>query len=296
MRALSHFSHLFLFVTILFLPAGCYGGIETGRLPEPLPNSAKGYELYSRQGGDGAWQYTLVTGTNRQKTAEELTTAEDTPAEDGWVKLTVTGVDALLDLLGRLPAGEDIFWHGAEAAPAGAEAGQYRLPGETVVSTVEARCQELDLELIVVADELEAILALPETIRPGEPVPLTFTLINHAQDPLYVLKWYTPLEGLAGKIFRIRRDGQLLDYQGILAMRGDPGPENYVYLPPGDSVTATVDLAQAYDFAEPGTYTVAFLSPRISDVARTEAEMAQTVDDLGPVNIVSNTATVRVRE
>lgn len=263
------------------------------RPPSSLPHSEKGYELYSWEEQEGdLWHYTLVTGTNRQKTAEELTAGEDMLTEDGWVKLSVTGTEALLQLLARLPAGEQIFWHGAVAAPAGAEPGQFRLPEETVVDTVDARCHELGLELSVVADELEAILALPETVLTGEPVTLTFTLLNHADYPLYVLKWYTPLEGIAGKIFHVTGDGQVLPYEGILAMRGDPGPENYVLLAPGGSATATVNLAQAYDFSEPGTYTVTFLSPRISDVARTEAEMAETVDELGPVTIVSNTVTV----
>ncbi len=125
---------------------------------------------------------------------------------------------------------------------------------------------------------------------------LSFTLLNHADYPLYVLKWYTPLEGIAGKIFLVTRDGQVLPYEGILAMRGDPGPESYVLLPPHESVTATVNLAQVYDFSEPGTYTIAFLSPHISDIAQQEAEMAETVDELGSVNMVSNTVTVTVLE
>jgi|GEM_PF-1292404 len=267
----------------------------------PLAHSEKGYELYSwQEPEDALWHYTLVTGTNRQKTAEELLTEENALSnenaltEDGWVKLTVTGTEALLELLARLPRGEQIFWHGAVAAPAGADSGQFRLPEEAVVDTTDARCRELSLELIVVADELEAILALPETVPTQEPVLLTFTLLNHARYPLYVLEWYTPLEGIAGEIFRVTRDGQVLPYEGILAMRGDPGPENYVLLPPGGSVTATVDLVHSYALTEPGTYAVTFLSPRISDVARSEAEMAQTVDELGPVSIVSNTVTVTV--
>jgi hypothetical protein len=119
-------------------------------------------------------------------------------------------------------------------------------------------------------------------------------LINHEPHSLYVLEWYTPLEGIAGEIFWVERDGKPLPYQGILAMRGDPEAENYRLLPPGGAVTATVDLAPAYDFTEAGVYTVAFRSPRISHVARTEAEMAQTVDELGLVPIRSNAATVMV--
>jgi hypothetical protein len=55
-----------------------------------------------------------------------------------------------------------------------------------------------------------------------------------------------------------------------------------------------VDLATAYDFSKAGEYTIEFLSPSISHVARTEAEMAKTVDDLGPVQIRSNRVTVKI--
>lgn len=271
-----------------------FGQVSFSTAPS-LPHSEKGYELYSWREGEGAgWNYTLMTGTNRLKSSEEIIGGEDTVTEDGWVKLTETDVDDLLELLGRLPDGEQIFWHGASSSSGDADAGQFRLPDEEVVAVVQERCGALGLELAVVAGGLQAVLAIGETVVAGEPVELTFTLINQATYPLYVLKWYTPLEGIAGEIFRVVRDGQPLPYRGILAMRGDPGPESYVLLPAGGSETATVDLAQAYDFSEVGTYTIAFLSPRISHVARSEDDMAQTVEELGPVMMVSNTVSVRV--
>jgi hypothetical protein len=52
-----------------------------------------------------------------------------------------------------------------------------------------------------------------------------------------------------------------------------------------------VDLAEGYDMSEPGEYTVKFLSPRISHVARSEAEMAATMEKLGPVQIPSHEIT-----
>jgi hypothetical protein len=122
----------------------------------------------------------------------------------------------------------------------------------------------------------------------GEAVPVTFTLTNHSPEKLYVLTWYTPLEGLFGEIFRMARDGQPIAYEGPLVMRGDPLPENYVSLEPGASVSAEVDLATAYDFSQAGEYTIEFVSPRISHVAKTESEFATSVDDLGPVEIPCN--------
>ena len=150
--------------------------------------------------------------------------------------------------------------------------------------------------------DLEAALQVPPTLPDGESVELEFTLINHSETGVYVLKWYTPLEGIAGEIFRIKRDGQPIPYEGPLVMRGDPTPDAYVFLDAGASVSATVDLAAAgetgiptYDFSEPGAYTIAFISPRISHLARTEDQMASSVDDLGLVQMPSNDVVVEIQ-
>jgi peptidyl-Lys metalloendopeptidase len=143
---------------------------------------------------------------------------------------------------------------------------------------------------------LEAVLWIPTTLPDGDPVELEFTLTNHSGNGMYVLKWFTPLEGFGGEIFRVERDGQPIPYKGPLAARGDPTPDAYVFLDAGASVSAMVDLAVAYDFSEPGEYTIAFISPRISHVARTEGEMAASVDDLGPVAMPSNQVSVTILE
>jgi hypothetical protein len=77
-------------------------------------------------------------------------------------------------------------------------------------------------------------------------------------------------------------------------MRGDPTPEAYQWLEAGQSASAEVDLATSFDFSQPGKYTIQFLSPRISHVAMSEAEIVRTVDDLGPVDMPANPATVEI--
>ena len=68
--------------------------------PEPtLPHSMKGYELYSWQ-ADGSWSFALLAGTNRIKTYQEVTEAPE----------RAKGTEALLEQLGRLPQGEQVFW------------------------------------------------------------------------------------------------------------------------------------------------------------------------------------------
>ena len=78
---------------------------------DKLPRSMKGYELYSWE-DNGQWHYTLITGTNRVKTMEEIASGEDFISEIGWVNVHVVGVDAVKDVLSRLPRGESIFWCG----------------------------------------------------------------------------------------------------------------------------------------------------------------------------------------
>jgi hypothetical protein len=74
---------------------------------EKLPRSFKGYELYSWL-EDGQWHFTLISGTNRTKTIEEITSKEDFISETGWVKIHSVGVDAIKDVLSRLPQNESV--------------------------------------------------------------------------------------------------------------------------------------------------------------------------------------------
>ena len=143
---------------------------------------------------------------------------------------------------------------------------------------------------------LAAFLKVQPSIQQGsgEPINLYFLLENHTQQGLYLLKWYTPMEGIAGDIFEVARDGQPLPYLGPLVSRAAPTPESYVFIEPDKSVTAEVDIAEAYDFSQLGTYTISFRPPRISHIASSEAEIATTLDELGPVNISSNEVTLEV--
>ena len=74
-----------------------------------LPDSLKGYELYSWL-EDDQWHFTLVTGTNRGKTLEEVSSTSNIVSEDGWVQVHVIGVSAIKTVLSRLPHSEDVFW------------------------------------------------------------------------------------------------------------------------------------------------------------------------------------------
>lgn len=74
-----------------------------------LPNSMKGYELYSWL-EKNQWHFTLVTGTNRNKTLDEIISNTNIITQDGWVHVHVVGVDEIKSVLSRLPQSEDILW------------------------------------------------------------------------------------------------------------------------------------------------------------------------------------------
>ena len=74
-----------------------------------LPASMKGYELYSWPEDDG-WHFTLISGTNRNKTLEEITSGETSISESGWVIISCIGEEAIKTALGKVQPGEWVSW------------------------------------------------------------------------------------------------------------------------------------------------------------------------------------------
>jgi len=109
----------------------------------------KGYELYSWQ-VDGAWWFTLITGTNRTKSLEEITSGEDVVSEDGWVRLHAQGLQALENLLQRLPEEEELFWAGAQWLQGAQTDGDgLALPPQEMVQDVKDHCERRGVVLHV---------------------------------------------------------------------------------------------------------------------------------------------------
>lgn len=116
---------LFLFVLLLgSLLSGC-GAAQ--RTMTPFPESMKGYELYSWQEG-GQWKFSLLVGTNREKTLEEIKSAD----------VVLAGVDALTSTLEKIPAGQSITWSSRETLS---------FPPNEIRSQVEQICKEKGLLL-----------------------------------------------------------------------------------------------------------------------------------------------------
>jgi hypothetical protein len=116
---------------------------------EPLPGSMKGYELYSWQ-ENGQWHFTLITGTNRNKTLEEITTGQSEVTEGGWVNLKAVGLDEIKDILSRVPEGQWVSWSSGKfvAEPGGSEI-KLELPTQNIIEKVQAHAEKCELNLQV---------------------------------------------------------------------------------------------------------------------------------------------------
>ena len=114
---------------------------------EKLPRSFKGYELYSWE-EEGQWHFTLITGTNRIKTIEEITSKGDFISETGWVKIQVVGADAIKDILSRLPDGESVFWCDELHIGQSTET-DLQLPPEQIAYAIEEYAKQCGLDFVV---------------------------------------------------------------------------------------------------------------------------------------------------
>lgn len=141
-----------LCITALVL-ISCGSGRETPQAeaagPSVLPHSMKGYELYSWQEGQ-EWHFTLITGTNRLKTYEEIVSAENVVTESDWAKLSAQGTVSLRTVLNRLPEGESVTWQGGQRLEGAAAPGaRLQLPDAEVIEEIERYCHRLGVRLQV---------------------------------------------------------------------------------------------------------------------------------------------------
>jgi len=135
-------------VVVSLIVSACEPSVSTSR-PSPLPHSMKGYELYSWS-ENNQWHFTLITGTNRVKSLEEIISDKNTVTSDGWVKISVQGVDSIQNILKGLPQHEEIFWISKQwLRQAQIQADQIMLPPHEIVDVIQKYCKQLGLELHV---------------------------------------------------------------------------------------------------------------------------------------------------
>jgi hypothetical protein len=114
---------------------------------DSLPRSMKGYELYSWQ-ADGQWHYTLITGTNRNKTTEEIISIVNTVKGDELIHLHVVGTEALKTILSKIPQGEYVSWQGGAGIAATPPVNiKFSLPDKTTIDAIKAWAGQCGLDL-----------------------------------------------------------------------------------------------------------------------------------------------------
>ncbi|MCX6055627.1 MAG: hypothetical protein NTZ74_12085 [Chloroflexi bacterium] len=131
----------------LFLPSSAVPTLDLSILPATLPSSMKGYELMSWQ-VDDQWSFTLITGTNREKTFEEIMDPGIQLSPDGFVKITVNGIDQIKKAFDHLAVEEQIFWGGMDLAgqvPAGTL--YFTFPPQEIVDELTTYCKERNISL-----------------------------------------------------------------------------------------------------------------------------------------------------
>jgi hypothetical protein len=110
---------------LLLLAVGCSVAPMT-REEKP---AFKGMELYSWRPEGKEWQFSVLEGTNRNKTIEEITSPQG----------AMVGLTALKKRLARLAVGESVFWQNLadESVP------------EDTVRDLSAFCQSIDVKLVL---------------------------------------------------------------------------------------------------------------------------------------------------
>jgi hypothetical protein len=126
--------------------------LDVNALPETFPISMKGYELLSWR-HEGDWVFTLMTGTNRAKTFEEILTTENQYSSELLIKITVKGTEDLLEVLSRLPRKEQISWGGMILeGEVPATTLYFTFPPDSIVYEIEKFCIEHGITLITLKE------------------------------------------------------------------------------------------------------------------------------------------------
>lgn len=115
--------------------------------------------------------------------------------------------------------------------------------------------------------------------RKDEQTNLIFELTNHTKQPVHVLKWNTPLEGLKSDCLVVNKNGKPVRYDGLMIKRGQPGPGDFVTLQPGQSVNSKIDVGEAYNISSPGLVKVDYKPEKLTFLNEqpTEVSLAKSL-------------------
>lgn len=111
-------------------------------VPAQASQAMKGYELYSWK-VNGRWHYTVLAGTNRARSYDEITSKDNER----------NGIAALKDELKKLPRGTEVFWmsaaHTGVAKPQAKGSPILELPSRQRIKRIKADCEKLGIRLVL---------------------------------------------------------------------------------------------------------------------------------------------------
>ena len=111
-----------------------FGGDSQVSRPEQA--AFKGLELYSWQDENGGWQYSILEGTNRNKTLEEVQA----------IPLDLQGVK---NAIAKMAIGESLFWMNRVQDTASGQMLQLSFPPDEVVDELTEFAREKQVELYI---------------------------------------------------------------------------------------------------------------------------------------------------
>jgi len=107
--------------------------VQTAR---PTQTAFKGMELYSWQNKNGEWQYSVLEGTNRNKTIEEILA---TPLDLQGVK----------DAIAHMAVGESLFWTNNIYDPNASQSVNFSFPPNMVMNELKEFAHKKQVDLYV---------------------------------------------------------------------------------------------------------------------------------------------------
>lgn len=116
---------------------------------------------------------------------------------------------------------------------------------------------------------------------PGESV--LWQLTNHGDESVYVLRWETPLNGMSRSLFEVSYKGQPVRYMDKIVHWGHPQADDFIKIAPGQTLSAEVNLAAAYEMVNAGDYTIGYEGQLT--YMMTADEKSGHVEDLGAAQL-----------
>lgn len=124
----------------------------------------------------------------------------------------------------------------------------------------------------------EAKLSSADEYKLGDSISIRFDLKNTSDTNIYILPWYTPLEGLVTPCLEVKCNGQKIDYDGAFLKRPEPHADDFQLIKPSETLSKQFDLAYAYPIRESGTYEVS-LDTRILFLLEDEIRYAKELEE-----------------